>query len=192
MNTSTPDSANPRQIGLVVGSLRQQSINKRLALAIQKLAPPQLQFTLIDIGSLPLMNQDLENALPPTVVAFKQALQACDGLLFISPEYNRSIPGPLKNAIDWASRPRGQNSLGGKPAAIGGTSIGPLSTAAAQQHLRNVLSVLDVHVMSQPELYLHFTPDLIAEDGTVSVDSTRQFLERYAAALAAWVERFKG
>lgn len=186
---STPNT--PRRIGVLVGSLRKQSINKRLALAIEKLAPPHLQFSHIDIGSLPLMNQDLEATLPAEVVAFKEALAASDALLIISPEYNRSIPGPLKNAIDWASRPRGQNSVGGKPAAIGGTSIGPLSTAAAQQHLRNVLSVLDVHVMSQPELYLHFTADLIAEDGSVSADSTRQFLERYAAAFAAWVERFK-
>jgi chromate reductase len=176
MNSSTP----ARRVGVIVGSLRQQSINKRLALAIEKLAPPQLQFSHVTIGDLPLMNQDLE-----------KALQACDALLIITPEYNRSIPGPLKNAIDWASRPRGQNSVAGKPAAIGGSSPGPLSTAAAQQHLRNVLSVLDVHVMSQPELYLHFTPELIAEDGTVSADSTRQFLERYAAAFAAWVERFK-
>lgn len=190
MSTPTP-SANTRRIGVLVGSLRKQSINKRLALAIEKLAPPQLQFSHIDIGALPLMNQDLEATLPAEVVAFKEAVAASDALLIITPEYNRSIPGPLKNAIDWASRPRGQNSLGGKPAAIGGSSIGPLSTAAAQQHLRNVLSVLDVHVMSQPELYLHFTPDLIAEDGSVSADSTRQFLERYAAAFAAWVERFK-
>lgn len=187
MSTPTP----ARRVGVIVGSLRQQSINKRLALAIEKLAPPQLQFSPIAIGDLPLMNQDLETAPPAPVLAFKQALQACDALLIITPEYNRSIPGPLKNAIDWASRPRGQNSVGGKPAAIGGSSPGPLSTAAVQQHLRNVLSVLDVHVMSQPELYLHFTPELIAEDGTVSADSTRQFLERYAAAFAAWVERFK-
>lgn len=186
MSTPTPI----RHIGIIVGSLRQQSINKRLALAIQRLAPPSLQFNFIEIGTLPLLNQDLENALPEPVVEFKRAVEACDGLLFVTPEYNRSIPAPLKNAIDWASRPKGKNSVGGKPAAICGSSPGQLATAAVQQHLRNVLSVLNVHLMSQPELYLQFTPELIAEDGTVAADTTRQLLERFAAALAAWVERF--
>ena len=186
MSTPTP----ARRIGIIVGSLRQQSFNKRLALALQRLAPPSLQFSVIEIGTLPLLNQDLENTLPEPVAEFKRAVEACDGLLFVTPEYNRSVPAPLKNAIDWASRPKGRNSVGGKPAAICGTSPGQLGTAAAQQHLRNVLSVLDVHVMSQPEMYLHFTTDLITEDGTVAADATRQMIERFAAAVAAWVERF--
>ncbi len=187
---STPPST--RRLGVIVGSLRQASFNRRLALALQRLAPASLHWQPIGIGDLPLINQDLENALPAPVQAFKQALAGCDGLLLVTPEYNRSIPAPLKNAIDWASRPKGQNSLGGKPTAICGTSPGPLGSAAAQQHLRNVLSVLNVPTMSQPELFLHFTPELIGEDGTVANDATRQVLERYIGAVAAWVERWAG
>ncbi len=189
---SGPMSTAPpvRRLGVIVGSLRQASFNRRLALALQRLAPPSLQWQPIAVGDLPLINQDHESALPAPVQAFKQALAACDGLLLVTPEYNRSIPAPLKNAIDWASRPKGQNSLGGKPCAICGTSPGQLGSAAAQQHLRNVLSVLNAPTMSQPELFLHFTPELIAEDGSVANDATRQVLERYIAAVAAWVERW--
>lgn len=190
MNQPTPISAAPtRRIGLIVGSLRSASINRRLALALQALAPPTLQFTEIGIGELPLMNQDLENELPAPVAAFKQAIEGCNGVLFVTPEYNRSVPGPLKNAIDWASRPRGRNSLAGKPAAICGTSPGQIGTAASQQHLRNVLSVLNCPVMSQPELYLQFMPELIGADGSVAADATRKVLQAYIDAVAAWVER---
>lgn len=184
MNTPTT-----RRIGVIVGSLRQASINKRLALAIQQLAPPTLQFTPIDIGTLPLLNQDLESALPAPVLAFKQALAASDALLIVSPEYNRSIPGPLKNALDWASRPAGQNSLDGKPGAICGASPGAIGTAAAQQHLRAVLAAQNMLLLAQPALYLQFTPELIAEDGSVANEQTRRVLEKFAAAFAGWVER---
>lgn len=190
MDTSTPASATPtRRVALVIGSLRRESINRRLARALEALAPASLQFVEVPIGELPLLNQDLESELPAPVQAFKQALEGCDAVLFVTPEYNRSIPGPLKNAIDWASRPYGRNSLGGKPAAIAGTSAGQVATAAAQQHLRNVLSMLNVHVMSSPELYLQFTPELIAADGTVTAEKTHKFLAGWIAGFAAWIER---
>jgi len=179
----------PPPLGLILCRPRKDSSNRRLAAALQALAPAALQFTEIGIGDLPLMNQDHEGDLAPPVAAFKQALEACEAVLIVTPEYNRSVPGPLKNALDWASRPRGRNSLAGKPAAICGTSPGQIGTAAMQQHLRNVLSVLNVQVMSAPELYLQFTPELIGADGTVAADGTRKVLQAYIDAVAAWVER---
>jgi chromate reductase len=185
-----PAAQTPRRVGVIVGSLRKASINRRLALAVQQLAPAHLHFAPIEIGDLPHFNQDDEGPeLPPSVTVFKQALEASDALLFVTPEYNRSIPGVLKNAIDWASRPKGRNSLSGKVAAVCGASLGVIGTAVAQQHLRTILTVLDVHMLGLPEVYVHFTPDLIANDGSIATESTRAFLEGFAAKFDAWIER---
>ena len=139
---------NPLKVGVFVGSLRKDSFNRRLALAVEKLAPTgELMFEHVRIDDLPLYNQDFDADFPPVCRRLKQAIHACDGLLFVTPEYNRSVPGVLKNAIDIASRPYGESAFTGKPAAVCGTSIGSIGTAIAQQHLRNMLAYLDVPTM---------------------------------------------
>lgn len=181
-------------IGLFIGSLRRDSINRRLATALQRLAPPELSFTEIAIGDLPLYNQDHEivGGLPLGVQRMKDTLQAAHGVLFVTPEYNRSVPGVLKNALDWASRPKGANSLGGKAGAVCGAAPGAIGTAAGQQHLRTVLAALDVHTLGQPEFYLHFTPDLIGVDGEVRNEGTQAFLRQFMQAYAGWLHRLCG
>lgn len=177
------------KVGFIVGSLSAGSINRQLARAITHLAPPELQMSEIAIRDLPFYSAEHEAALPDTVRAFKQALAQADALLIVTPEYNRSLPGALKNALDWASRPRGENAFARKPTAIIGTSPGALGTAVAQQHLRAVLAVLDAQLMMQPEGYVQFKPGLVAADGSVTVEATAEFLRRYLAALQAFVAR---
>lgn len=146
----------PYRIGFIVGSIASNSINRQLARALSLLAPPALKFEEIAIRELPFYSADHDADFPPAARAFKQALAGADGVLIVTPEYNRSMPGVLKNALDWASRPRGGNAFARKPAAIIGTSPGALGTAIAQQHLRAVLNVLDARLMAQPEGYLQF------------------------------------
>jgi len=174
------------QIALIVGSLRKNSFNKKLAEAIVDLAPPEFSFHRVEIGGLPLYNQDDDEHPHPAVVRMKNAIRSADGLLFVTPEYNRSIPGVLKNAIDHGSRPTGQGVWAGKPAGILGVSPGALGTALCQQHLRNVLSYLDVPVMRQPEAYLQVREGFFDEAGGIG-PASRQFLQSWMDHYAAWI-----
>ncbi len=169
------------KVGYLVGSLATASINRKLAKALIKLAPPSFEFTEIPIRELPLYSYDYDPDFPPAARAFKAALAAVDAVLFVTPEYNRSIPGGLKNAIDWASRPYGTNSFTHKPSAIIGTSPGAISTALAQQNLRGILAACDSPQMTAPEAYIHFTPGLISDEGEVSNEKTKDFLRQFMA-----------
>ena len=178
------------KIAVIVGSLRRESINRKLAEALARLAKPRAEYTVLKIDDLPLFNQDLEPSPPASVTRLKGEIEAADGVLIITPEYNRSIPGVLKNAIDWASRPYGKNSFNGKPAAGIGTSQGAVGTAAGQQHLRSILTYLNVTQMGQPEGYITFKPGMIDDKGDVTDESVRKFLQTYVDAFATWVERY--
>lgn len=177
------------QIGYFVGSLSSTSINRTMSKALIRLAPDDMEFTEIPIGDLPLYSPDYDADFPPEAVALKEAIGASDALLFVTPEYNRSIPGALKNAIDWASRPWGENSFDHMAAAVCGASPGHIGTALAQQSLRGVLSFCNARQMTAPECYLSLTPGLITEDGEVTVDSTRDFLANFMAEFRAHTER---
>src|SRR6478752_1675014 len=147
-------------VGYFVGSLAKASINRKLALALKRLAPPQLEMREIPIRDLPLYSYDYDADYPPAGRALKEAIASVDAVLFVTPEYNRSIPGALKNAIDWASRPWGQNSFDHIPAGVLGASIGHIGTAVGQQSLRAVLSFCNARQMTSPEVYIHFTPEV--------------------------------
>ncbi|MBN3723623.1 NADPH-dependent FMN reductase [Burkholderia sp. Ac-20379] len=177
------------RIAVVVGSLRRESFNRALAKAVISLAPDDFSFEFADIGALALYSQDHDAAFPAEATAFKQQIEAAQGLLFVTPEYNRSIPGVLKNALDWGSRPWGHNSWSGKPGAILGTSPGAAGTALAQQHLRNVLAYLDVATLGQPEMFIKHDTSRIDADGTIVNDDTRKFLQAFVDRYVAWVRR---
>ncbi|HLV13200.1 MAG TPA: NADPH-dependent FMN reductase [Trueperaceae bacterium] len=180
------------KVAVFVGSLRDRSYNHRLALALQKLGPDDWQYENVPIDEVPYYDQDSEAEAPESVARLKRAVEEADALMFVTPEYNRSIPGVLKNAIDWASRPKGQNSFAGKPALIAGTSTGKIGTAVAQAHLRSVLAYLDVPVMAQPEVYVYFDPDdLIDMEGEVGVAATREFLAEVMRAFEEWIVTVK-
>ena len=176
-------------VGYFVGSLSSTSINRLLSRALVRLAPPELELTEIPFKDLPLFSPDYEAAYPPAAQALKQAVQDADAVMFVTPEYNRSIPGGLKNAIDWASRPYGKNSFARKPSAVIGTSPGKIGTAVAQQHLRSLLSFCNSPQMNSPEAYIQFTKGLIAEDGTVTEESTEEFLRGYMKELHGFITR---
>ncbi len=173
-------------IALIIGSLRKDSFNKKLAEGLVKLAPDNFSFARVEIGDLPLYNQDDDERPAAAVVRMKDAVKAADGLLIVSPEYNRSIPGVLKNALDHGSRPTGQSVWAGKPAGIIGVSTGAIGTAMAQQHLRNVLSYLDVPVMRQPEAYLQMREGMFDADGQIG-PASRQYLQNWMARYCAWI-----
>jgi len=175
-------------IAVIVGSLRQDSLNHKLANAIVKLAPPGFTFKQLQIGNLPLYNQDDDANPAESVRQLKTEILAARGLLFVTPEYNRSIPGVLKNAIDHASRPYGQSAWAGKPAGVIGTSIGAIGTAMAQQHLRNILAYLDVPTLGQPEAFIQAREGLFDEAGNIGADS-RPFLQNWMDRYVAWVIR---
>ncbi|UGB39107.1 NADPH-dependent FMN reductase [Frateuria soli] len=176
------------KVAVFVGSLRKDSFNRRLALAVEKLAPAELAFEHVAIGELPLYNQDMDGNYPAPWKAMKQQVQAADALLFVTPEYNRSVPGVLKNAIDIASRPYGTNAFAGKPGGVIGASIGATGSALAQQHLRNVLAYLDVPLLGQPEVFVQFKDDgPVDADGNITVDSTRKFLQGFVDRYVQWV-----
>ncbi|MBS0577395.1 MAG: NAD(P)H-dependent oxidoreductase [Proteobacteria bacterium] len=181
---------NSCKIAVLIGSLRKDSYNKRLARAIEKLAPSHMQFQHIRIDDLPLYSQDFDADYPANARRFKQEVESAQALLFVTPEYNRSVPGVLKNAIDIGSRPWGSNSFAGKPAAAIGASIGTIGTAIAQSHLRDSLHFLDVPTLGQPEVYFQFRDGTISPEGEIGDDATRQFLQRFVDAYAAWVDRF--
>jgi len=179
----------PRQIGYVVGSLRKESHNRKLANALIKLAPTEFTFKELRIGDLPLYNQDDDKGQAPVVQRLKSELRAVDAVMFVTPEYNRSIPGVLKNALDHASRPYGQNVWAGKPAGIVGISVGPISTAVAQLHLRTILAYLDMPTLGQPEAYLQVRDGFFDEAGNIANADTRKFLHGWMDKYAAWVKK---
>ena len=174
------------QVAVVVGSLRRDSYNRKLAGALAKLAPPEFSFKQLQIGDLPLYNQDDDANPAASVKRLKADIAAAQGLLFVTPEYNRSIPGVLKNAIDHASRPYGQNSWAGKPAGVLGASVGAIGTALAQQHLRNILAYLDVPTLGQPEAFIHAKEGLFDDNGGIGTAS-RPFLQGWMDRYEAWV-----
>ena len=176
-------------VGYFVGSLARASINRKLALALVRLAPKELQFSEIGFGDLPLYSYDYDADYPPVARAFKEAIAAVDAVLFVTPEYNRSIPGALKNAIDWASRPYGKNSFTRKPSGVVGTSPGKIGTAVGQQHLRSILAFCNSPQMNSIEAYIQFTPGLITDGGEVTDDSVADFLRNYMAEFHAFISR---
>jgi chromate reductase len=177
------------RIGYFVGSLASGSINRTLSKALIKLAPADLEFTEIPIRDLPLYSYDYDADFPPAGRALKEAIEASDGILFVSPEYNRSIPGALKNAIDWGSRPWGTNSFARKPTGIIGASPGSIGTAVMQSSMRAVLSFLDAPQLNAPEAYVKFNPEAFGDDGEVRDESTAAFLRHYMEEYCAFVQR---
>jgi chromate reductase len=178
------------RIGTIVGSLAKESINRKLSRALVRLAPDGLALSEVPIRDLPLYSYDFDADYPPVARAFKEAIAAVDGLLFVTPEYNRSIPGALKNAIDWGSRPYGDNAFTGKPSAIIGASPGKIGTAIAQQHLRSILSYCGSPQLTAPEAYIQLTPGLVTDDGEVTAESTEKFLRQFLQAFEVFVRRF--
>ena len=179
------------QIAVIVGSLRRDSFNRKLATAIAKLGPADFSFTQVQIGDLPLYNQDDDANQAEPVKRLKAGIAAAQGLLFVTPEYNRSMPGVLKNALDHASRPYGQSAWAGKPAGVLGVSVGVIGTAMAQQHLRNVLAYLDVPTLGQPEAFVHAKEGLFDANGDIGPDS-RKFLQGWMDRYVGWVKKHAG
>jgi chromate reductase len=182
----------PKQIGYVVGSLRKESFNRKLANVLVKLAPTDFNFKELKIGDLPLYNQDDDNSQAPEVQRLKSELRAVDAVMFVTPEYNRSVPGVLKNALDHASRPKGQNARAGKPAGVIGISISPIGTAVSQLHLRTILAYLDMPALGQPEVYLQAKDGFFDEIGNIANADTRKFLHGWMDKYAACVKRLTG
>jgi len=176
------------QIGVIVGSLRKDSFNEKFAHAVAKLAPADFSFKWIEIGDLPLYNQDDDANQAASVKRLKADILASNGLLFVTPEYNRSIPGVLKNAIDNASRPYGQSAFAGKPAGVLGVSAGAIGTALAQQHLRNILAYLDMPTLGQPEVFIQVKEGLFDDAGNIGTDS-QKFLQAWMDKYVAWVKK---
>ena len=176
------------RIAVIVGSLRRDSFNRKLANAIVRLAPPDLSFTQVRIGDLPLYNQDDDADQAEAVKRLKREIEVAQGLLFVTAEYNRSIPGVLKNAIDHASRPYGQSAWAGKPAGVLGVSPGAMGTCVAQQHLRNVLASLDVPTLAQPEAFIRAQEGLFDPAGNIGAGS-KQLLQTWIDRYGAWVKQ---
>ncbi|MBA5690228.1 NADPH-dependent FMN reductase [Rugamonas apoptosis] len=180
-----------KKIGILVGSLRKDSYTRKIAQALVSLAPASLAFEFIDIGELPLYNQDLEEngaVAPAAWTTFRQRVQGCDGVLFFTPEYNRSVPAALKNAIDVGSRPYGSSVWGGKPGAIVSVSPGAIGGFGANHHLRQSMVFLDVPLLQQPEAYIGGAANLLDDSGKLTNEGTQQFLRKFAAAYAHWVD----
>lgn len=177
------------QIAVIVGSLRKESLNRKLANAFPKLAPAEFSFKQLEIGDLPLYNQDDDANPSAATKRLKAEISASSGVIFVTPEYNRSIPGVLKNALDHASRPYGQSAWSGKPAGVLGVSGGAIGTAMAQQHLRNILAHLDMPTMGQPEAYLHAREGMFDSSGDLGADS-KKFVQKWVDAYVRWVKRF--
>lgn len=180
----------PRDIAIVVGSLRKASLNRKVAHALAELAPAALTLEIVEIAALPLYNEDEETAEPPPAwVAFRDRIRVADGVIFATPEYNRSIPGVLKNAVDVGSRPFGKSVWSGKPAAVISASPGAMGGFGANHHVRQALVFLDMPALQQPEAYLGGANKLFDEHGKLASDATREFLGKFINAYAAWVER---
>ena len=189
---ATQQNLDPRtryKVGYFVGSLAKASINRLLATALVRLAPSELQITEIPFKDLPLYSYDYDANYPPVATTFKNAIVSVDAVLFVTPEYNRSIPGALKNAIDWASRPYGTNAFTRKPSAMIGTSPGKIGTTVAQQHLRSILAFCNSPQMNSIEAYIQFEPGLITEDGVVTNKETEEFLRNYMVEFHRFIQR---
>lgn len=176
-------------VGYLIGSLARESINRKLCRALVRLAPDALNMQEIPFSDLPLYSYEYDEDYPAVARTFKEALAAADAVLFVTPEYNRSIPGSLKNAIDWGSRPYGENSFTRKPSAVIGASPGKIGTAVAQQHLRSILGYCNSPQMNSVEAYIQFTPGLVTDDGEVTNDSTEKFLRKYMEEWYDFIER---
>ena len=177
------------RVGYFVGSLAKESINRTLSKALIRLAPPELEFTEIPIKDLPLYSYDYDADFPAVARQFKETIAGTDAVLFVTPEYNRSIPGGLKNAIDWASRPYGTNAFTRKPSAIIGASPGRIGTAVAQQHLRSILAYCNSPLMNSMEAYIQLEKGSISDDGELANEATRKFLAKFMSELYAFIER---
>jgi chromate reductase len=179
-----------KSVAVLVGSLRRESFNRRFAQALGRLAADRLDFRFVEIGDLPLYNEDLWSAEPPApVMRMKGEVEACDAVLFVTPEYNRYFSPAIKNAIDWGTRPWGRNSWEAKPAAVTGASPGTLGSAAAQSTLKGLLVVCDMVVMGQPEVYFAYKPELFDAEGEFADDKTRALLNGWADRFAGWIDR---
>jgi chromate reductase len=178
-----------KKIAVIIGSLRKDSFNRKMANNLIKLAPPSLKLEILEIGDLQMYNQDLDNDPPKTWVEFKKRVQSHDGVLFLTPEYNRSVPGVLKNAIDIGSRPYGQSAWDKKPGAIISLSPGAIGGFGANHHLRQSLVFLNVPVMQQPEAYIGNAANLFDDKGLIANEATREFATRFLNAFADWVAR---
>ncbi|MEJ3405152.1 NADPH-dependent FMN reductase [Rathayibacter sp. YIM 133350] len=189
MAITTIEHEPPYQVGYFVGSLSSQSINRQLANALIGLAPPELEFSEILIRDLPLYNRDFDPDYPQVARDFKASIAGCDALLFVTPEYNRSLPGALKNAIDWASRPYGENVISRKASAVIGASSGAIGTALAQQSLRGILSFCNAPQMTSPEANIQVSPGLISPEGEVTNEGTREFLASYMQQFHEFIAR---
>ncbi|MGH8041024.1 MAG: NADPH-dependent FMN reductase [Rudaea sp.] len=176
-------------VAVLVGSLRKDSLNRKFARVLSGLAPASLRLEIVEIGDLPLYNIDLETAPPPAWVVFRERMQRAQAVLFVTPEYNRSVPGALKNAIDVGSRPYGHSVWSGKPAAIVSVSPGAVGGFGANHHLRQSLVFLDMPTLQQPEAYIGGAEKLLDAQGALATDATREFLAKYLRAFAAWIER---
>jgi chromate reductase len=179
------------KVAVIVGSLKKESLNRKFALALAKLARPKLELKIVEIGDLPFFSEDLESPLPASVVRFKSEIEAADAVLFVTPEYFRSIPGVLKNAIDWGGRPYGKSSWAGKPGAVAGVTPGTIGTAVAQSQLRSIASVLDIALISQPELYIALKPGQLTPEGDIADESLKGLLTTFVDRFSAWIERLK-
>jgi chromate reductase len=175
-----------------VGSLRKESLNRKLANALVEMAGPALKLEIVEIGQLPLFNQDMEANQPQANLDFKARVESFQAVLFLTPEYNRSVPGVLKNALDNASRPYGQSAWAGKPAGVLGASIGAVGTAVSQLHLRTILAYLDMPTMGQPEVYLHVKDGFFDEAGNIANAETKKFLHGWMDKYAMWVKKLTG
>lgn len=176
---------------VIIGSLRKESFNKKLMLALDKLNHPLLKFNIMDLNEIPVYNQDNDTNMPAAVINLKKEIENSDGVLFVTPEYNRSIPGMLKNIIDWGTRPYGKNSWAKKPTGIIGISIGAIGTAVAQSHLRSILVAIDVIVLGLPEVYLVYKPEMIDEKNTITNEDTKKFLQGFLDKFSAWVQKLQ-
>ena len=179
----------PWNVAVLVGSLRKESLNRKMANALVKLAPPSLHLEIVEIGNLPLYNQDDDANPPAASKAFKERIEQAQAVLFVTPEYNRSVPGVLKNAIDIASRPYGKSAWNGKPCGVISVSPGAIGAFGANQHLRQSLVFLNMPAMQQPEAYIGGAADLFDAQGNITKESTKEFLHKFLVAFAQWVDR---
>ena len=184
--------ADRRHVAVLVGSLRKESFSRKTARALETVAPPSLSFEIVEIGDLALYNEDVETAgAPAPWTAFRERVRAADAVLFVTPEYNRSVPGVLKNAIDVGSRPYGHSAFSAKPGGVISVSPGALAGFGANHHLRQSLVFLNVFAMQQPEAYIGGAATLFDAEGKLTNESTRGFLKKFAEAFAAWIEVHK-
>ncbi len=183
-------SADRLNVAVLVGSLRGASLNRKMALAMAGLAPASLNLSVVEIGALPLYNEDLENPVPPSAwIGFRQAIRSADAVLFVTPEYNRSVPGGLKNAIDVGSRPYGKSVFDRKPAAVVSVSPGAIGGFGANHHLRQSLVFLNMPALQQPEAYIGGAGKLFSEDGSIANEDTKAFVRRFLETFANWIDK---